>query len=287
MLKEIRLEEDSGYEYQTYKETLNRAMKAEDEVIQELLDYSQPVTIDNLDAAMLIMSEGNELFRKLNITARNASNKDDGSDYEDILTDSEEFVDGLSDHETAVNLYDKIIKSSRTALDDYIYDTDNSYIDIKAAQVMYKQLSLMSGLSYEENYHVPMEIGGEMTNVNLKIYHNKAEFGKVAVTLNNKTIGKIAAEFQVDDNKITGMVVCENQNVKNQLNGLSDNLKEAFADKKVNISLVESDSIDLHKFGDDIDTNSKSVTTGQLYRTAKTLLKSINNIGGKSNENKL
>jgi tRNA splicing endonuclease len=130
-----------------------------------------------------------------------------------------------------------------------------------------------------------MDIDGEVTNVNLKIYHNKSQKGEVAITLENNVIGKVAAQFLVDEDKITGMVACENDSTKNQLEGFGDLLSEAFEDKKVNISLVQSNYIELEKFGDDRDKDSKAVSTKELYKTAKIFLKSINNIGGEKYEN--
>jgi hypothetical protein len=144
---------------------------------------------------------------------------------------------------------------------------------------MYKELSLLGGLSREENYQVPMEIDGEVTNVNLKIFHNKSKAGKVAVTLENESLGKIAAEFNVDDDKITGMVACENKEGLNALNNISDTLTQTFGNKKVNISLIESKSINLDLFGADRDKESGEVSTPELYKTAKAFLKSLNKIG--------
>jgi hypothetical protein len=256
-------------------------MQASDEVIQELLDYSQPMTTYNLEAAVLLSEDRNDLFGKLNIMS-----KDDDEKEDDILDEADKFIDGLEeDKETVYDLYSEIIKSAGKTLDNYIYNPDTSYIDIKAAQGMYKELSLMGGLSREENYQIPMNLGGEVTNVNLKIYHNKSEAGKVAVTFENETLGKVAAEFQIDEKKISGMVVCENDYAKGMLNDIPENLEEAFEDKNVLVSLVKSKSIDLERFGEDRDKDSKSVSTSELYKTAKVFLKSLKNIGGNQYEN--
>jgi hypothetical protein len=253
--------------FQNYKESINQALKAENEIIQELMDYSQPVTTYNIEAATLLSANKNELFRKL------------VSDSDDVLEEADSFIEGLEDKESGYELYNEIIKSARKVLDDYIYDSETSYIDLKAAQGMYKELSLLGGLSQEENYQVPMNLDGEVTNVNLKIFHNKSEVGKVAVTLENDNLGKIAAEFQVDEGKITGMVACGNKETRSALDNISDLLAKAFEGKKVNVSLVESDSINLDMFGADRDKQSNGISTSELYKTAKVFLKSLKNIG--------
>jgi hypothetical protein len=191
----------------------------------------------------------------------------------------------LEEKETVYDLYDEIIKSARQTLDNYLYNPNPDYVDIKAAQNMYKELSLMGSLSRQENYQVPMNLDGEVTNVNLVIYHNKEDAGKVSITLENNSLGKIAAEFQVDEDKISGMVACQNSEAKEYLGGISDTLSEAFDNKDVNISLVWSDSINLGLFGEDRDKDNNTVTTRELYNTAKVFLKSLKNIGGNQNEN--
>jgi hypothetical protein len=278
-LEDIRMENEEDYEeYQTYRESLNQAMQASDEVIQELLDYSQPITTYNLEAAMLLNANRNEVFGKLDKMSKNFAE-------DDIFEDTDSFIDGLEEKETVYDLYDEIIKSARQTLDNYLYNPNPDYVDIKAAQNMYKELSLMGSLSRQENYQVPMNLDGEVTNVNLVIYHNKEDAGKVSITLENNSLGKIAAEFQVDEDKISGMVACQNSEAKEYLGGISDTLSEAFDNKDVNISLVWSDSINLGLFGEDRDKDNNTVTTRELYNTAKVFLKSLKNIGGNQNEN--
>jgi hypothetical protein len=278
-LEDIRLENEDDYEeYQDYKDSLNQAMQASDEVIQELLDYSQPITTYNLEAAMLLNANRNEVFGKIEKMSKNFAD-------DDIFEDTDSFIDGLEEKETVYDLYDEIIKSARQTLDNYLYNPNPDYVDIKAAQNMYKELSLMGSLSRQENYQVPMNLDGEVTNVNLVIYHNKEDAGKVSITLENNALGKIAAEFQVDEDKISGMVACQNSEAKEYLGGITDTLSEAFDNKDVNISLVWSDSINLEMFGEDRDKDNNLVTTRELYNTAKVFLKSLKNIGGNQHEN--
>jgi hypothetical protein len=278
-LEDIRLENEDDYEeYQDYKDSLNQAMQASDEVIQELLDYSQPITTYNLEAAMLLNANRNEVFGKIEKMSKNFAD-------DDIFEDTDSFIDGLEEKETVYDLYDEIIKSARQTLDNYLYNPNPDYVDIKAAQNMYKELSLMGSLSRQENYQVPMNLDGEVTNVNLIIYHNKEDAGKVSITLENNALGKIAAEFQVDEDKISGMVACQNSEAKEYLGGITDTLSEAFDNKDVNISLVWSDSINLEMFGEDRDKDNNLVTTRELYNTAKVFLKSLKNIGGNQHEN--
>jgi hypothetical protein len=257
--------------YEAYRESLNTAMQAEQSVIDELTDYSQPITTYNLEAALLMNEDKNGLFRKLADTEG------------DIFDKAEEFIENLEASDSASDLYEEVIKAAREEITSNIFEAGTSRIDIKAAQGMFKELSLLGGLSREENYQVPMKLAGEVTNVNLKIYHNKEQQGKVAITLENNTIGKLAAEFCVDSDKITGMVAYSDKAVAEMLGGISKNLSQAFGDKKANISLAQSDTINLSRFGNDRDNSTARVgdvvtgdaSTGELYKTAKIFLKSL------------
>ena len=124
---------------------------------------------------------------------------------------------------------------------------------------------------------VPMNINGEITSVNLKIYHNAAEAGKVAVTFETEQLGKVAAEFDVTDKGISGMVVYEKKTGKEMLEELEQTIKGGLSGentKKVSIGLVQSNSLDLGRFGQDRQPRGmdNGVSTAELYQTAKAFL---------------
>ncbi len=110
-----------------------------------------------------------------------------------MLRQADSFIDGLSDAKQAGASYQEIINEANKAVEQMIYNggADNTKIDVKAAKALYKGLSLAGNLAREENYEIPMNIRGEITSVNLKIYHNAAQTGKVAVTLDTQTLGKV------------------------------------------------------------------------------------------------
>ena len=164
-----------------------------------------------------------------------------------------------------------------------LYAAPNSQIDVKAAKALYKGLSLAGNLAREENYEVPMNIKGEITSVNLKICHNASQAGKVAVTLDTENLGKIAAEFDVAQDRVSGMVVYENQAQKPELEQLEQMInKELSADgtKQVAVSFVHAKSVDLNKFGQNMRTTQKDekLSTAELYQTAKSFLTALKSL---------
>ncbi len=198
-----------------------------------------------------------------------------------MLRQADSFIDGLSDAKQAGASYQEIINEANKAVEQMIYNggADNTKIDVKAAKALYKGLSLAGNLAREENYEIPMNIRGEITSVNLKIYHNAAQTGKVAVTLDTQTLGKVAAEFDVTGDRISGMIVYENRAQKTELTQLEEAVKQELGKaggRKTSISLVHTKSLELNRFGQDRDAGGAAkeakVSTGELYQTAKAFL---------------
>jgi hypothetical protein len=269
-LKDIESDETfQANAFEEYRESLNEAARADDQIIKLLIGFDQPVSLDNINAAKLMMNDKNSLFGKF-------AGKDDDNDSS-VLNASDEFIDNLENEESAQNSYKDVIMAAQEKLEDMVYSPESTYIDVKAARSMYKALSLAGNLSDEENYQVPMDIKGEITTVNLKIYHNNTDKGKVSVTLENEKLGKVAAEFDVMDDRTSGMIVYENRASKPDLEQLNNNLREEFGDRQLNISLVQSDFVDLERFGNDRE-KSGTVTTNELYRTAKAFMTALKGI---------
>lgn len=103
--------------------------------------------------------------------------------------------------------------------------------------------------------------------------------GKVSVTFETEKFGKVAAEFDVTDRGISGMVVYENKAGKAELEELEQAVKRELSgenEKKVSIHLAQSNSLDLGKFGQDRQIqgadgkkSTAMASTAMLYQTAK------------------
>lgn len=278
----------------SFQDSLHEAEQVDEQIIESLIAYHQPISVDNIQSAQLLMLDRGALFRQL-IQGLDKDKADESSDEADleeaaskeiqseILEKSERFMDALTDSENANEAYSEIIDEAGRAAEKMIYQKGASRIDVKAAQSLYKGLTLAGKLAREENYEVPTMIKGEITSVNLKIYHNAANAGKVSVTFETEKLGKVAAEFDVTQKGISGMVVYEKKDDKADLKKLEQTVKKelsADSEKQVSISLVQSSTLDLGKFGQDRQTKStdSKVSTAELYRTAKSFLTALKDI---------
>lgn len=278
----------------SFQESLHEVEQVDEQIIETLIEYGQSISVDNILSAQLLMLDRGSLFRQI-IQKSGNDETDEAADESDvneaaidevevgILAKSERFVGALTNSEGANEAYREIIDEAGEAVEKMIYQKGASRIDVKAAQALYKGLTLAGKLAREENYEVPMNIKGEITSVNLKIYHNAAKAGKVSVTFETKKLGKVAAEFDVTQKGISGMVVYENKEDKADLKKLEQTVKNelsADSEKQVSISLVQSNALDLGKFGQDRQTRDidSKVSTAELYQTAKAFLTALKDI---------
>lgn len=276
----------------TFRQNMQEVEQIDEQVIETLIDYGQSISVDNIQAATMLLFDRGALFKQVmgqdkaidGSTEDTAQDSDDTTQNNDVenavLQQADSFVDNLSDSKQAGISYQEIISEANKAVEAAIFSGNASHIDVKAAQALYKGLSLAGNLAREENYEVPMNIKGEITSVNLKIYHNASQTGKVAVTFDTEKLGRVAAEFDVATDRVSGMVVYDNKQEKADLEQLEKNMKQGLSvdgQKQVQISLVHAKNVDLNKFGQDraMDGESEKLSTAELYQTAKAFLTAL------------
>lgn len=288
-------------ELREFQQSVKAAQEIEESVIQTLIDYEQPVSIDNIEAAsMLIMERGSlykQIFGRAQVDTTGEKTVETEQMSSDMEPETEELwqaadkaIEGLTDEVKAKETYQELVTQASKIVENMIYEQGASLVDVKAARALYKGLNLAGNLAREENYEFPVNVKGEITSVNLKIYHNSAKAGKVAVTFATETLGKVAAEFDVSKERISGMVAFEQKQYQEDLEGLKSAFEQELGsmgrvestEKKIQISLANAPNLDLNKFGQDreIPEETEKLSTKELYQTAKafmTALKELSN----------
>lgn len=309
---------------QEFQQTMQSAKEVEDAVLQTLIDYEQSVSVDNIQSASMLMMDRGYLFKQVFGKAKqldSASNQaviqgdaaktnnvsgneinSSASDvesaistgkptYTDMLNQAaDQMITSLENKETAVTTYQELVSQATKVIEESMAQPGTKTIDVKAAKALYKGLSFAGKLSKQENYEIPMNIKGELTSVNLKIYHDSNQKGKVSVTMDTEALGKVVAEFTITDQKISGMLAYEKkdagQNLEQIKAGIEKDMQSYMQnnylvennDIHVNISLARVASLDLTQFGQDREPVEEVVPTATLYQTAKacmTALKSL------------
>lgn len=304
--------EQKAENLRNFQRSMQEAEKIDDDIIQTLIDYGQKISADNIEAASMLMTDRGALFRQVfgqksnkaedvpiekiqntknmaqaaaqNTQAQESSENTASAqqaEQEQLLAASDNFIDNLTDAKSADTSYQAFLNEANKAVENMVYQSGTSHIDVKAAKALYKGLSLAGNLAREENYEIPVDIKGEITSVNLKIYHNTLKTGKVSITLENETLGKVAAEFDVKKGRISGMVAYSNIQNKHTLDQVEQSIEKELsqnANTKVSISMVHSKNVDFNRFGEDRDSNVEQVSTKELYQTAKAFMTALKEI---------
>lgn len=246
-------------------------------VIEELLNYKQPVSVNNLLAADMLMNRSGFLYKKLNEFTKPA-------DQEKVKNALSHLQESMTDKESAQEAYEEMQQVYEDVLKEAENGTGIQYIDLKAIQSCQRQLTLAGNLSKEENYRIPVEINGETTAIHLKVLHGE-EGGMVKAALSTESYGDVAAQFSVRNQKLTGYIACSTQEGTSRLQDKEETLRSAF-EKHVeslvqndveigSVGILHSKELDLNSFTAGEPSGESSVKTADLYQIAKAFITTI------------
>lgn len=268
------------YEHILYEDVRNAA-GSEEEVLRQLMYYDQPVTADYLLAAGELLKGSENTFKML----KDMVQKQDGKEIREEDSRLPELTEKLTDRESAEKAYDEFAGELLKNIENAAFEKESNFLDIRSMSALYKQITFMKSMAKEENYTMPVEIGGEVTAVNLKMIHKNGEESKVSITLETDALGKNAAEFTFTGEGLSGYSICSSRQ-GNKL--LSDNdivLKELLKKEEIaagDIHFITGANLNLEEYSLKI---SKDRIPGQasdtLYRAAKAYIGFVREISRK------
>lgn len=271
-------------------DSVREVKSVEDSVIKELLEFDQPVTIDNLLAADYLKNAKGSAYSKLFETAKETGKKNEKKLKDAVSTLQESFTD----EESTMSAYEELYETASEIMEESAYEENNAYVDVREKVLLHKQISLAVKYAREENYEVPIMIHDELTSLNVKIVRGSGEKGKVSATMETDTLGKIAAEFSISQNEIFGFIVSNKESTAEILsqneNTFSQNISK---EKQVQIHMIMDRDLDLQAFDtqrmikqdkltllsqketEQTISTEETISTKELYETAKTFIISI------------
>lgn len=243
-----------SHRFQQMREALN----APEQAVTELVMNELPVTAENLQAALALREKRGEAFKK-------ATKADGGRAKEKALS----FSDKLDNKPAAVFEYSEMASECKKAVFNECMASDN-YIDVRALQLVHRQLTVATGYASHENYEVPMEIGGQVTSVNVKLVHNSSEMANAVISLETEELGKVTAKLYKQEKEITGYITCNLKNTVNKMTQVVDKLG-----KKISVLLTNNSDTELSLSRIPVKDNDESVSSRELYDIAKEFLKDL------------
>lgn len=245
----------------------------EQAVVQELLAYRQPVTANTLEAAAALRKRPGALYRKLRDLEENADSSKAGQSAEKLL-------ESLTDKDSAQAAYEEMNESYAALLDEAVGGA-TEYLDLRTLQSCKKQLALAGNLAKEENYRIPVEIGGELAAINLKVLHG-GETGKVSITAQTAEYGQITARFSLKEQTVSGYIACDSREGTDWLRGRQDALERSLAvlgsdggtTQAGNVAVLYSGEIAEEDYGER-SNESPQAQTADLYTIARSFITAL------------
>ncbi|MDE6744840.1 MAG: hypothetical protein K2J95_13255 [Lachnospiraceae bacterium] len=276
---------------------IRMAAEVSDQAVSMLLSFDMPATLDNLVAADSLLSDRGGMAGQVKkqaayldgqreasvseISSDEASKTADGSPYSaagsisDLLDDAisslqEHFTDSVSAKEAYEHLADRMEEILTVSAEQ---QTDR--IDVKEINLAWKQVSVARNMAREECYEIPMEIGGRMTSVNVRLCHSSTTENHVTITMETENFGKVSALFEGDT--MSGYIVCDRSDGLAALKQQENIFKEEMQAKNLPVSeikFIQSDRVDINNFAERADEiNRTGMSSENLYQTAKTFMK--------------
>lgn len=276
---------------------IRMAAEVSDQAVSMLLSFDMPATLDNLAAADSLLSDRGGMAGQVKkqaayldeqraasvseIGSDEASKTTDGSPYSaagsisDLLDDAisslqEHFTDSVSAKEAYEHLADRMEEILAVSAEQ---QTDR--IDVKEINLAWKQVSVARNMAREECYEIPMEVGGRMTSVNVRLCHSSTTENHVTITMETENFGKVSALFEGDT--MSGYIVCDRSDGLAALKQQETAFKEEMQAKDLPVSeikFIQSDRVDINNFAERADDiNRTGMSSENLYQTAKTFMK--------------
>lgn len=267
--------------YQEKMQQLKEARAVENNVIKMLLDFEQPVTVNNLVAADALINQRGKMIKQLMTEVRKSPKK---NKEKEIMDAAERVTDQLVSKEAAEAAYENLVATEAGFVEDAMEQENLEYVDVRALKLLHQEIKLTGALSKEENYEIPMNINDEITSVNLKIIRGSNMDGNVAITMECEIYGKIASSFHVKGDRITGLLVSDTEEGYNFLRSMDKNIKIGMAGETYRVTKLnyaKSDSVDLNQFTEITKARGESkVSTKALYQCAKAFIGIIKEYAG-------
>lgn len=269
---------EAAFNHTLYEE-VRKAAGSEEAVLRQLMDYNQPVTADFLMAAGELQKGFGEGFSRLKRLLEEKKNNEEIKDALQMTPDK------LTDAESTQKAYEELADKWQQMIERSAFENENSFLDIKAMSSLHKQITFMKSMAREENYTMPVEIGGELTAVNLKVIHKKGEESKVSVSLETEFLGKNAAEFTFTEKGLSGYSICSSRKGSEVLAENEGMLRDFFDKEGIaagDIHFAAGEDLNLKEYSLKISRDRVSgQTSDTLYKAAKVYIEFVQEISRK------
>lgn len=260
--EQLKLFYEDSSDSRSYQQQMTENLKAmrEDKKAQQLLvESEQVISPDNLKAAGVLAGESDIEIKKYWERQKRQGR-------------IEEFLQRMTGREHLGALFEEVKTDLAKVVQAECAEGVSSYSGLEELRLYYHTAQLMTNLARQEEYHIPLEYQGEITDVHLKVVHKEEERGMVSIETNLPGLGKILAEFSVRKNTVNGLILGESVKVTEVLEGQREAIGQAFEKAGLQMGRISCQcSTELPLVNSKLEGDA-SVENGQLYDLAKGFL---------------
>ena len=210
--------EDSKEDNKNYQQQMAenlKAMRADKKSQQLLAESGQTISPDYLKAAGVLAGQTDTEIKKYWERQKRQERL-------------EEFLQQMTGKADLGEVYQEAEAELAEVLQAECAEGVSSYSGLEELRLYYHTAQLMTNLAQQEEYHIPLEYRGEITDVHLKVVHKAEENGKVLIETKLSGLGKITAEFSVHKDKVSGFLFGESIKATEALKGQIGAMEQAF-----------------------------------------------------------
>lgn len=250
------------------REVLGNSEKA-----QEYLSKLQiPQTVDNLLAAAEVLLQNytpyKECFERRNVLPRERQ-----KEFEEIVDSMEESVGDMENLEGQCEKAEKIMEEILTKS----YEkADINLEDLSKLRKLGQGIHLQGALWRSRSYDIPIQTGDTVTSLNLTLIHGSEESGKIQISMEDEKFGSISMDFKVTGNQVKGLVLCDQRQGFEALQGQKVFLEASLESAGYQIKNI-SYGMDFKERNELLSekVQNQEADTAQLYQIAKVLVRSV------------
>lgn len=251
-------------------EEVQESSHVKDEVVRLLSENEIPATTNNLLAAKRLLSDRKAPFKKAKeLTSKNTEQAEKNIDFDGMTKD---LLERFTDVDSAKAAYESYMGTLEDSVQEEILKAD-SVIDLKALQSTHHQIHLAKEMASSETYEIPMEIGGELSTVTLRM-----EKGEAAASIRMELEGgELNARMIPTEQGYSITLITDMEQVKEALEEKREQIKEKLPEE-AEISILVSKKLNNRVKPADKYNNKVSSTDGEqasaknLYEMSKALI---------------
>lgn len=274
-VRQSQMDETKGNGYLTEQlSLLNQAGQTEEQVLSFLQEKEQPITIANLLASSALFAGRKGLFGELKEAVQDTDEQTEAELTEQMNKMEEQF----SDKEEAQSAYNKLLQTAQNSVQQCMDDTSITYERMCSWKLLSSQIHLATNLSQAEDYHIPVDIGGEWTSIHVQFVHSKESVGKVAISFETEFVGRINVEFVERNGALDGYIMTGTRQARELLAQSDDELRQQIEEASGlvvrKMDYAEYGQLDLTSVSATFaeENTSGSVSNTCLYQVAKSVI---------------